>query len=62
MYVVCLIGKNKQLKKKTFDVLVLSVVLGVLPCKCKGTRENVRKPPLLPLARETAGVRECGAT
>ena len=33
-----------------------------LPRKCKGTREYVRKPPSLPLARETAGVRECGAT
>ena len=37
-------------------VLVVSVVLGVLPRKCKGTREYVRKPPSLPLARETAGV------
>ena len=46
----------------TFDVLVESVVLGVLPRKCKGTREYVHKPPLLLLARETAGVRECGAT
>ena len=46
----------------TFDVLVVSSVLGVLPCKCKGTREYVHKPPLLPLAQETAGVRECGAT
>ena len=27
----------------TFDVLVVSFVLGVLPCKCKGTREYVRK-------------------
>ena len=32
-----------------------------LPLKCKGTREYVRKPPSIPLARETAGVRECGA-
>ena len=46
----------------TFVVLVMSVELGVLTRKCKGTREYVRKPPLLPLARETAGVRECGAT
>ena len=44
----------------TFDVLVVSVVLGFLPRK--GTREYVRKLPLLPLAWETAGVRECGAT
>ena len=42
--------------------LGVSVVLGVLPCKCKGTREYARKPPSLPLARETTGVRECGAT
>ena len=46
----------------TFDVLVVSVVLGVLPSKCKGTREYASKPPLLPLAWETAGVCECGAT
>ena len=46
----------------TSGVLGVSVVLGVLPCKCKGTREYVRKPPSLPLAQETAGVRECGAT
>ena len=46
----------------TFDVLVVSFELGVLPRKCKGTCEYVRKPPPLPLAREMAGVRECGAT
>ena len=39
----------------TSGVLGVSVVLGVLPHKCKGTREYVRKPPSLPLARETAG-------
>ena len=44
------------------DGMVASVVLGVLPCKCKGTREYVRKPPSFPLARVTSGVRECGAT
>ena len=46
----------------TFDCLRVSLVGGVLPLQCKGTREYVRKPPSLPLARETAGVRECGAT
>ena len=46
----------------TFDVLVVLVELGVSPRKCKGTREYVRKPLLLLLAHETAGVRECGAT
>ena len=39
----------------TSGVLGVSVVLGVLHRKCKGTREYVRKPPSLPLARETAG-------
>ena len=33
----------------------------VLPCRCKGMREYVRKPPPFPLARDTAGARECGA-
>ena len=46
----------------TSDILGVSGVLGVCPRKCKGTREYVRKPPSLPLARKTAGVRECGAT
>ena len=32
----------------TFDVLVVSVELGVLSRKCEGTREYVRKPLLLP--------------
>ena len=35
----------------TFDVLGVSVELGVLPRKCKGTREYVRKPPLIPLGK-----------
>ena len=39
--------------------LFVSFRSSVLPCKCKGTREYVRKPPPLLLARETAGVREC---
>ena len=45
----------------TSDVLGVSVVLGVSPHKCKGTREYVHKLPWLPLAQETAGFRECGA-
>ena len=46
----------------TFGGLVVLFELGILSRKCKGTREYVRKPPPLPLAWETAGVRECGAT
>ena len=46
----------------TFGCLRVSLVGGVLPLKCKGTREYVRKPSSLSLVRETAGVRECGAT
>ena len=46
----------------TFGGLVVSFELGDLTRKCKGTREYVRKPPPLPLARETAGIHECGAT
>ena len=46
----------------TFDCLHVSLVGEVLPLKCKGTREYVRKTPSLPLAREMAGVHECGAT
>ena len=46
----------------TFGGLVVSFELGVLSRKCKGTREYVCKSPLLLLARETARVRECGAT
>ena len=38
----------------TFGGLSVSFELGVLTRKYKGTREFVRKPPLLPLARETA--------
>ena len=30
--------------------------------KCKGMQKYVRKPPPFPLARDTAGARECGAT
>ena len=39
----------------TFSGLIVSLELGVLTRKCKVTREYVRKPPPLPLARETAG-------
>ena len=46
----------------TFDCLRVSLVGGVLPLKCKGTREYVREPPSFLLAQETAGVRKCGAT
>ena len=46
----------------TFDCFCVALVGGVLPLKGKGTREYVRKPPSLPLARETAGARESGAT
>ena len=45
-----------------FELSLVSVVLGVLPRQCEGTREYVCKPPSFPLARETSGVRECGAT
>ena len=46
----------------TFDCLGVSLVGEVSSFKCKCTREYVRKPPSFPLAREMAGVRECGAT
>ena len=46
----------------TFGGLVVSFQLRVLTCRCKGTPEYVRKPPPLPLARETARIRKCGAT
>ena len=42
--------------------LGVSGLLGVWLRNSKGTRKYVRKPPSLLLARETAGVRECGAT
>ena len=43
----------------TFDCFRVALVRGGggLPLKCKGKREYVRKPPPLPLARETAGAR-----
>ena len=45
-----------------FESFTASAEPGVLPCKCKGMREYVRKPPPSSLARDTAGARECGAT
>ena len=45
-----------------FESITASAALGVLPRRCKGMREYVRKPPPFPLARDTAGARECGAT
>ena len=44
------------------ESITASAAPGVLPRKCKGMREYVRKPPPFPLARDTAGARECGAT
>ena len=38
-----------------------SAAPGVLPHRCKGMREYVRKLPLFPLARDTTRARECGA-
>ena len=39
-----------------------SAAPGVLPRRCKGMREYVRKPPPFPLAWDATGARECGAT
>ena len=44
------------------ESITASAAPGVLPRRCKGMREYVRKPPPFPLARDTAGARECGAT
>ena len=44
------------------ESITASAAPGVSPRRCKGMREYVRKPPPLPLARDTAGARECGAT
>ena len=47
------------------DVRIISNIqcFGRVGCRlCEGTREYVRKPPLLSLVRETVGARECGAT
>ena len=43
------------------ELIAASAAPGVLPRRCKGMREYVRKPPPFPLARD-AGARECGAT
>ena len=45
-----------------FESFTASAAPGVLPRKCKGMREYVHKPTPSPLARDTAGARECGAT
>ena len=45
-----------------FESITASAAPGVLPRRCKGMREYARKLPLFPLARDTAGARECGAT
>ena len=44
-----------------FESITASAAPGVLPRRCKGMREYVRKPPPFPLARDTAGAHECGA-
>ena len=44
------------------ESITASAAPGVLPRRCKGMREYVRKPPPFPLVRDTAGARECGAT
>ena len=44
------------------ESITASAAPGVLPRRCKGMQDYVRKPPPFPLARETAGARECGAT
>ena len=41
--------------------LLVSFMAVLLSLKCKGTREYILEQPSLPLARVTAGVRECGA-
>ena len=41
--------------------LFVSFLSALLSLKCKGTRKYVLEPPPRPLARVTAGVRECGA-
>ena len=45
-----------------FESIMASAAPGVSPRRCKGMREYVRKLPSLPLARDTAVARECGAT
>ena len=58
----CLVGRNffaiSDIRMFAFG----RAAPGVLPRRCKGMRECVRKPPPFRLARDTAGARECGAT
>ena len=44
-----------------FESITASAAPWILPRRCKGMRVYVRKPPPFPLARDTAGARECGA-
>ena len=63
----CLVGQNFS-RLAIFACLLFvesimaSAAPGVLPRRCKGMREYVRKPPPFPIARDAAGARECGAT
>ena len=63
----CLVGRNffaiSDIRTVAFGrVDYASAAPGVSPRRCKRMREYVRKPPPFPLARDTAGARECGAT
>ena len=64
----CLVGVENLSRLAIFACLLFvesiaaSAAPGVLPRRCKGMREYVRKPPPFPLARDAAGARECGAT
>ena len=63
----CLVGRKffaiSDIRMFAFcRMITASAAPGVLPRKCKGMREYVRKSPPFPLARDTAGARECGAT
>ena len=64
----CSVGRNFFAISDIFAWLLLvesitaSAAPGVLHRRCKGMREYVRKPPPFPLARDTAGARNCGAT
>ena len=63
----CLVGQNffaiSDIRTVAFGRVDYGVSsTRVLPRRCKGMREYVRKPPPFPLARDTAGACECGAT
>ena len=63
----CLVGRNfvaiSDIRMFAFGRVDYGVSsTRVLPRRCKGMREYVRKPPPFPLARDTVGARECGAT